>query len=125
VKRFLSLFVLILIVACVCAAGCTGTTSPSNETPTPQGSEEETSPCLYIFSCNVDGAEVSLFNGKVMVDRQKVEDGVAIFELSPNTEVRSATVTADGYNPAPVTALNKLKSGENQIYYITLEKKSA
>jgi len=124
-KKLLSFLIFILVVACVCAAGCTGTPSSSQELPVPSVSEEETSPCMYIFSCNVDGAEVSLFNGKVMVDRQKVEDGVAIFELSPKTEVRSATVTAEGYNPAPVTAVTQLKSGENMVYYITLEKKSA
>jgi len=124
-KRFLSIFIFLLVVACVCAAGCTGITSNPQDTPIPPISDGEVSPCMYIFSCNVDGAEVSLFNGKVMVASQIVDDGVAIFEISPNTVVRSATVTADGYNPAPTTAITQLKSGENMIYYITLEKNTA
>ena len=111
----------LIVIGCIFAAGCTAQdVSPvtsSVDTPVEEYS-------TIAISCNVDGALVQLFDGKVLVAKETVTDGVALIDIPVGTTVRTATVTADGYeliDPVPVSPAD---AGKVSVYMVELTKKS-
>lgn len=115
------IFIGIAVLTLVLSAGCIAEDNPPF---VPGGDTEIEEYGTLVVSCNVNGALVQLFNGKVLVAKAEVSDEMAFFDLPVGTPVRTAIVTADGYETIDPVPVGPIEAGKVSVVMVELIKKT-
>lgn len=121
---FIGIAVLTLVLSAGCIAEDNPPFVPGGDIEIPGGDTEIEEYGTLVVSCNVNGALVQLFNGKVLVAKAVVSDEMAFFDLPVGTPVRTAIVTADGYETIDPVPVGPIEAGKVSVVMVELIKKT-